>query len=339
MASSSSFSRLAALGFASAVAGLVFLAACSSSTTPSCDSSKCAAHNKCLPLNGDTQCRRTCSSNTDPANNCPFGYTCVNETPEPFCVANTGTIKPSAKGGWGAPCVAANGFDTNPDCDTAQQFLCYGVSPTDADAYCTQYSCTTDRDCAATFYCGKANVAPNVTTTQRTIGQTNTVCLKRNYCAPCTVDFDCPTFDNKPQHCLPSRDGTASFCAPECASSDNCNLEASCVDVGGYKACYPRAGACVGDGSLCSPCLSDGDCGDDGACVKGQYTTEHACAKKLTSGTCTQGAKPDCPPQYAGSKAGTSCTTDNTPEAPAGYCIGVYNFGSGGDIGCFTPTR
>jgi hypothetical protein len=332
-----SFGRGAALA---AAAGLfVFLAgpACSSSDDDTCDSSKCAPHNECLPLDGVVQCRRTCTSNTDPAESCPFGYTCTVHDPKPFCVKDNLALTKSPKGQWGAPCKPEGGLDQNPDCDSAQNFYCYGTSPTDAAAYCTQYACTTDQDCAATFYCATINAFPDVRSKSRKIGVTTTACLKRTYCAPCTADFDCPSVDNRPQHCVGDAQG-GSFCAPECDASDNCNNEARCLDFGDYKACYPRAGACVGDGSLCSPCRSDADCGEDGACLKGQYTTEYACAKKPAGG-CTDASQ--CPGPGFGAKAPIGCAKEATSEVPAGFCVGIYEFGPSGasDVGCFTPKR
>jgi hypothetical protein len=93
---------------------------------------------------------------------------------------------------------------------------------------------------------------------------------------------------------------------------------------------------CVGDQSLCSPCRNDGDCGDDGLCVKGQYTTERACAKK-SAVTCTDTAKM-CPTSAA-PKAKIGCTTMDGPDLPANYCVGLYPFSTGSDLGCFTPKR
>ena len=78
----------------SVVGGLATLVACSSdpapaATTPAaCVDAKCAVGNKCLALGAETKCRKTCTSNSDPATSCPFGYTCTDTLTgvEPFCV-------------------------------------------------------------------------------------------------------------------------------------------------------------------------------------------------------------------------------------------------------------
>lgn len=316
-----------------AAAAVVLLAfACSSSTGSNaggCDDSKCLPGNKCLPLAGETKCRKTCSSNSDPATSCPFGYTCVKEDPEPFCVQDTPGLTKSDHGQWGASCKPSGGIDQNPDCDTAQGFFCFGIAPDDGAAYCTRYNCETDRDCGATFYCGDANIGPNVKTKKRTIGQTQKVCLKRDYCSPCVADLDCPPLDGRPQHCIvDSKDGK-SFCTPECEKTDNCNRDAKCVvnPNGGKNICFPNAGQCVGDGSYCTPCRSDADCGQDGACTKGQYTQERFCAKKAAS-ACQSGQKPNCPQAPADDphKLSVCGTGDPSELEPKDFCAGVYFF-------------
>lgn len=318
-------------------------AACSSkdeNAAPSCDDAKCKPGNKCLPLDGEVKCRKTCASNVDPATSCPAGYTCVapDDGNEPFCVEDNAKIEAKPNGQWGFACNPTDGLE-NPACDGAQEFYCYGESPTDGNSYCTRFSCETDRDCAAGYWCATVNVGPNVATTKRTTHDTQTVCLKRTYCATCKVDLDCPPLDGRPQHCAPDQLG-GSFCTPECKTSTNCNFEAKCVDVGvGAKVCYPRAGACTGDGSLCAPCRSDADCGDDGICVKGAYTTERSCAKKAP-GDCQSGeAQGGCAQSLETPKVAVRCLGGIFDEVPKNYCHGIYPLGESGDIGCWTPKR
>jgi hypothetical protein len=324
---------LVRVGLVALVAGLVaIVGACGDDT---CDSSQCAAGNQCLALNGETKCRKTCSSNTDAATSCPFGYTCTdlqNGAPA-FCVASKAQLTPKATGQWGFGCQANLGA-ANPACDGAQGFYCYGISPTDASAYCTRYDCTADDECGPGFWCATINQQPNVLTAARgTVGATQRVCLQRSYCAACKADVDCPTVKGVAQHCIGDLGG-GMVCVPECDDSSNCPNEAECLDANfAKKVCYPRAKRCVGDGTICSPCRSDADC-KDGACLKGQYTTEHVCATRANS--CS-----DCPATIASPSRKVGCTTKGSDALPAGYCTGVYALGgdNGSDIGCWTPDR
>jgi len=271
----------------------------------------------------------------------PFvGQWCCDDLPaetyvQPFCVKNLKEFKEGPKQ-WGASCLATGGLENNPDCDTAQGFYCYGTSPADGASYCTRYGCTSDRECAPGMYCGTINVAPNVTTAKPTRGETTTACIKRDYCAPCNADFDCPSS----QFCVLDANG-AGICTTPCKTTENCPKDAKCVDAGiASKVCYPRAGVCAGDGSLCSPCRSDADCGEDGACVQGQYTTERSCAKKSTI-PCKTGSTPgtdfQCP---TSGKPGATirCRGDAFEQVPENYCHGLYGFGESADVGCWTPS-
>jgi hypothetical protein len=324
---------------------------CSSTTEAppaGCADDRCAPGNRCLPLNGETKCRKTCSSNIDPAAGCPFGYTCVapDTGGEPFCLQDDakledGTyVKRSDNGQWGAPCNPTGGIN-NDACDGAQGFLCYATSPTDGAAYCTRFGCEADRNCGAGFGCATVNTTPNAERAKRsTIGEVQQVCLRRAYCSTCAADLDCPPVEGRPAHCIPDDDGKT-FCSVECGTSKNCTSEAFCADLGaGYKTCYPRARRCVGDGSLCSPCRSDADCGEDGACVKGEYTTERTCAKKSAS-SCNEGkGRGSCPASVElESKVSVACAGGLFEQIPKDYCHGLYKFGEGADVGCYTPAR
>ncbi len=347
------FGKVRSLACASLFTGLAVLAACSTDRqivvvpAPPCDSTKCAAGNTCLALDGVTKCRKTCASNDDPATSCPFGYTCTDTRPgeevSPFCVqdravrADGAPLVKKERGQWGALCRANLGVESE-DCDTAQGFYCYGTTPTDGEAYCTRYDCVEDAECGAGFWCGKINQTPNVMTAKRlTIGETQNVCLRRTYCSTCTSDIDCPAVAGRPQHCIADSAG-AQFCSPECEATTNCPLEARCATVtsgaGSVKVCYPRATVCVGDGSLCTPCRVDTDCGDDGACVKGEYTTERFCAKKVTA--CTE-----CPKTVAEPKRTVGCSSKGSERLPMNHCVGLYAIKGtvGADIGCWTPDR
>jgi len=318
------------------------VSACKSDdSSAGCDDSVCKPGNKCLPLAGETKCRKTCASNDNPETSCPAGYTCVqqDDTSIPaFCVQDNAVIQ-TKPGQWGAQCNPSEHSD-NPKCDGSQEFYCYATSPTDGNAICTRFSCQTDRDCAAGYWCATVNVGPSADTSKRSEHQTQTVCLKRTYGAACKFDLDCPSLDGRTQHCAQDANG-AGFCTPECTNATNCNTEARCVDIGiGPKVCYPRSNLIVGDGSLCSPCRSDADCGDDGICVKGQYTTEQACAKKAP-GDCQKGqARGGCVQSLTTPKVNIYCPGGTLNEVLPNYCIGLYEVGGNpSDVGCWTPNR
>ena len=77
-----SFSRAIAMAVAlSSFAGfLCVVSACKSEdTSTGCDDGACKPGNKCLPLNGEIKCRKTCASNDNPDTSCPAGYTCVQQ--------------------------------------------------------------------------------------------------------------------------------------------------------------------------------------------------------------------------------------------------------------------
>jgi hypothetical protein len=360
MSSSFAFSWLKARGtaalagvFAAAAVALLSAAGCSSdnnnnnNSPVACDSAKCAEGNKCLPLGAETKCRKVCSSNSDPAKACPFGYTCVDQQTgvEPFCVQDTAKRadgQPLAKkpnGQWGAACNAAGGLDANPDCDSEQQFYCFGLSNSDGNAYCTRYGCEKDSDCGAGFTCQDVNVAPNVTTTKRTVGETQKICVRRTYCSACKVDLDCPDKNGKKQHCAAAETDGAGYCTPECDASQNCNDEAFCADPGiGVKVCIPRARTCVGDGSLCSPCRNDKDCKEGGICEKGKYTTEYSCMKKAPSSCQAGKAKGGCVGSLTTPKVNVGCY-GGANSAPEDYCHGIFDVGGFPDVGCWSRPR
>jgi hypothetical protein len=338
------------------IASSVALQGCSSSSTGAgCDSTKCAAQNTCIaevnPLTQqpETKCRRQCSSLSDPQTGCPANYQCVPDAQGvTYCSANT-TTYPPAKGQWGASCNPMKGYDNNADCDAANGFWCNGESPTDGNAYCTHFNCTADSDCAGGYYCGTINQYPNVVSASRKIGVVVKACVKRDYCAPCRSDVDCLPVNNAPSHCVADKNGSA-ICAPECTSDKGCNTEAFCGTLSGLnsKVCYPRAGVCVGDGGLCAPCHSDGDCLKDkvqGVCVRGEFNTEKSCAVPsvkpcpdamgmAVSGAC-DGITSEAP---APSKVGCYGGVD-FQSLPKNYCHGYVPFSTSITPGCYSPKR
>lgn len=318
---------------------LLLSSSCSSSE---CDASKCASGNICIAAEDGTKCRRPCTNNYDPTQSCPFNYTC-RPNPEGllYCAKNKVELRESAAGLWGAPCNPLGGREANPDCDIDQGFQCFGKSPTDAAAYCTRYNCETDDDCGPGFGCQAVNTTPDVTSPKRlAIGDVVNVCVRRVYCSACRWDSDCLPLEGRTQRCL-SDDNGATFCAPDCTNDTSCAHDAYCADFGDFKACYPRAGVCVGDGTLCSPCRSDADC-PDGACVDGVYTTERHCATRAPQ-DCKGGTeRGGCPNRAPNPPVLVGCRGDDetVTEVPPNYCHGAFSIsGVPAGIGCWSPDR
>lgn len=339
--------------------GMSILFACSSnkSTTPTstaCVDTQCAANNKCINDGNTTECRLVCTSQAG----CPDKYRCVEGGPNnaTYCAPLTGYsagIVPNNKGQWGAHCAAVldpkskaavdSSLDANPACDTDQSFWCYAQTPTDGEAFCTQYQCQSDSECKGGWYCATINSWPDISHVKRTVRQTTTVCLPRTYCATCQNDIDCPSVDGATQHCVAGSDG-AKFCSPECANDGNCRLDATCQanDATGTNVCIPRAGTCKGDGSFCEPCRSDLDCSGDGVCITEQYSGEKYCGVKSgkACSVVNNALVADCPTTNAAKTPAVSCQTDTSnPFIPKDYCFGIINFGSTTDEqadGCWT---
>lgn len=348
--------------------------ACSGSSA-SCDDSKCAAGNKCINTGTTTQCELVCAAQTD----CPANYHCgaSKDGAHNYCQADGVTFK-AGPGQWGAHCDPSKGLDSNSDCDTNDQFWCYGRNPTDGQAFCTQFQCARDSDCALDYVCQTINTFPNVQTAARQFGQTTTVCLPRTYCEPCAADIDCIGPTGVAASCVAGTDGVK-FCTTACQNDGNCNQDAQCDTNAGV--CMPRAGVCKGDGTLCAPCYSDLDC-PKGICAVQEYSAERYCTVKsdtpctisnpacaAPASYCTNtGSNPDGSPIYGctGSQSTTcdpkqnkgnsscptstpsgarvSCTIDNSDKSiPQDNCFGVIEFGTGSNQqaidGCWTKSQ
>ena len=330
-----------------AFACIVSAGACTTTTTVAppgpavCDPTQCAPKNECIPdAAGAVACRIGCLSHTD----CPFNTQCLTSAPRNYCVKLTTPTEQKPSGQWGFPCLAAGGRDKNPACSVETGFACYAAGTTDPLAYCTQYDCTVDLDCAGGFYCGTINTAPNANTDNHTFGTTRNVCLKRNYCSPCAGDIDCPVVDGQQMRCT-ADDAGGRYCSNPCTTTSNCRLDAACNGVAddGSKVCRPRAGACKGDGTLCSPCASDADC-PNGFCIKAGYSPEKFCSVKSTS-VCTAPEDPRespfvkgaCPPFTAKKGTVIGCQgRDGDETIPKDQCVGFVELGDTGAIACYT---
>ena len=338
------------------------------SSSPECDSTKCAAGNKCLPgftsadaeLKGtpvSTSCKLPCSKQEE----CPFNYHCTSAGgTQPYCVADRAPGgKAYAKkdsGQWGTPCDPTKGLETNPACDSAQNFWCYAASPTDGAAFCTQYQCKDDLDCRGGYWCATINTAPNAATANRTFGETQTVCLPRvwngsvnTYCAPCKADVDCPLNEGRKQHCIAVGDGSETVCAVECSKDSNCTRDAFCGDAGivvdgnPQLVCAPRASTCKGAGTYCQPCHSDKDC-KNGVCIGADYSTERFCTEKskvactaTISGNSRKVTGQDCPTTPVVGDCFDSQRNGTPTNSKVGdQCYGTWNFNGTPIPGCWS---
>jgi len=284
--------------------------ACSSSSA-GCDDSKCAAGNKCVNTGTTTACELLCSSQTA----CPANYHCGpnKDGSTNYCQPDGVTYPAKKTGQWGSHCNPTGGLPNNPDCDTADQFWCYGRNPTDDQSFCTQFQCTKDSDCGLDYVCQTVNSYPDVEHSKRQYGVTTTVCLPRTYCEPCNTDIDCVGPTGVGTSCITGSDNVK-FCSTACQNDGNCRQDASCDTGSGF--CKPLAGVCKGDGSFCSPCHADSDCGkgDGSICVTQEYSGE----------------------QYCSQKSQTPCTVSNPAcKSADAYCIAVSQDTSGNLVyGC-----
>ncbi|MGH7296598.1 MAG: hypothetical protein ACRELB_16790 [Polyangiaceae bacterium] len=279
---------------------------------PACVSSKCAAGNQCIDDGSGSgpSCHKVCTQQSQ----CPFGWYCNDGalTGQPsWCVQTTAPIA-KADGQWGTACLPGGGEGNNSACDTADGFICFGHAPTDATSYCTTQGCGLDTDCPGGWWCANVDSAPNVTTAKRSFGTTRTVCVPRDYCAPCQMDHDCsPSSTGTPQHCIQDQSGNG-YCTPQCGSNADCALDATCQSQ--WQVCQPAEGsACKSDddcpavsgtfqhclAGMCTPeCAGAGDCGSDQQCQGWATCTPRAgtcvgdggfCSPCRNDGDCTQG--------------------------------------------------
>ncbi len=348
--------RIAPIAAVSALAGAsIFSQGCTkvevvsapADAGPTCKDTSCVEGNVCISDGKETKCRRPCETQDyDPATGCPRNWKCalVEGAEKQFCVKDNLEYAP-APGQWGALCNPAGGFLTNPDCDFAHDFWCYGKSPTDAHSFCTQYQCQTDGDCRGGYYCATINKSPSVVAVNRSQNLTTTVCLPREYCAPCATNVDCPPdpLTHAPQYCVTEPGREAKFCTRGCDRDANCRQDAHCAasDEAGANVCFPRAGVCKGDGSFCSPCSSDDDC-PGGLCIVSEFNQERFCSikSKIPCVVENDALKADCPKPPTGSATSVSCGYSTAePALPKDQCYGRVDLGGNPNPGCWSKKR
>lgn len=247
----------------------------------------------CDPKNtSGTPCAQAdCNSPFPPAYACRDGKAC-----DPKCTGDA------------CPCAPA---DCNP-------LFCRTSGQGDAEAFCTLRDCHGDSECPGGYWCATVRdsheicgsspqkgdnnfcgtttepcVDPSMSAANGTTFAEGPYCALRNecrvrrQCAPCETDLDCSAVAG--QHC--KMVGAAKACVRDCIGESDCEQGFACTD----GSCVPRSGTCVGDGTYCSTCRNDNDCGGPSskfACVS-FGGAERMCLDVSASQACTADA--DCP--------------------------------------------
>lgn len=180
-------------------------------------------------------------------------------------------------------------------------------------AYCTA-TCATDLDCPSRYYC-------------RELSDKKKYCVTRAYCGRCHHDDMCPAGHSCVKH------GKQKHCLKVCTKgSTECPRFAECKDSGDGKTyvCHHKAGRCVGDASMCDPCITGEDCDKDAYCLTFTATKEQFCSKNCATNKCAgQGTALKC----QSFKGSSQCL----PGSPGGnqlpHCVGsLSNMMQPGDI-------
>ncbi len=339
-------SKTWSVALASLIGGIGFVAACSSTPSGTSNTVNGALDSRAPALTDaavEPQAPRACTTQAE----CGAGSYCKGDKAlgGSFCAKYTGPSVTGA-GQTGAFCDADKGFE-NPDCDGANSFKCFGVSPSDANATCALYDCKADTDCGPGRFCGAVNTTPSVASITRVPGETVKVCQTTAYCGACVTDIDCAPRGGEAGRCVADEKG-ASYCTYSCTKDTECALDARCaLYADGTSACIPYAGVCKGDGSLCSPCAADSDC-TNGECLRAEYSTERYCSQKVA--VCTSSSA--CSAEMSTTKArpnsasvSQGCTDKAGGSIPQNQCIGLVQLGRDNSgkpqliPGCWTRRR
>ena len=292
-----------------------------------------------------------CTAGTDCASGeCQLGY-CTGpcETHEDcpngmFCAANasdemTCTVIPDddvVAGTNGHSCAV------NP---CASGHTCIARYADDLDAYCGAL-CAADAECPPDMAC------------RPPLHGGPSACHYRGYCEACTFDEQCGYANELCVAADPAVSPGASFCstaclpgahAAPCPEFSTCLEALFCQSTGTWVSdcaqctgecgatvlnnfqCFPDAGTCVGDGSLCSPCRHSDQC-TTGVCDSGWSMDFNTCTQPCGSAACPDGyyckaidgvTEPQCIPKTG------SCETPGGSLAMCGYCSiendGIYS--------------
>jgi hypothetical protein len=177
-------------------------------------------------------------------------------------------------------------------------------------------------------------------------GVVRNVCRPRKFCNTCETDADCLAVSN--QVCAKDESGTkicTQLCdlkRPSCpwGNAAECGVWDTTL---GAATCQHRFGSCKGSGKSCEPCLTDADCGEQGACNSSSFTGERWCVDFSVSCSCSDSGDDSslcegggCPETPGGLAMLCSDSTPSTPNS--GYCAGAYTstgLGSSPQTGCW----
>jgi hypothetical protein len=196
----------------------------------------------------------------------------------------------------GASCADA-------DCDSG--YVCLGRGEEDASAYCSK-QCTSDLDCGPEMVCRG---------TLDGDGNPIDYCFNRGFCEPCQFDGQCGFATEKCVAANPAVGGST-YCSTICdpSQSDTCPVDTTCMeaffceddnvwvadcawcdgacnpgDPQIYQ-CFHDFGACIGDGTLCTPCNHSGQCDSGGACLTATDNGNQYCSAPCDgNGRCPDG--------------------------------------------------
>lgn len=280
----------------------------------------------CLPTGGESN-NMACDS--------ADGFACYGQTPtdaNAFCTVFGCAQDSDCPGGWWCETV-----NTKPNVTTVSRSFGQTRSVCTPRQYCA--TCVLDHDCPALLngtqqHCiqdsaGNGFCTPQCATSSDCNADAKCV-QQETVCTPaegpdggtgpsCQSDEDCPPVNGFNSHCY------SGACTQECGSASDCpgpNPQ-KCTAL---STCIPYAGVCLGDGSFCSPCRSDGDCTSGGYCMYGEagYSTD------LTSGVerfCSAAAMGTCPTSTMSGVEFNTPTAGMCPSAPAGSAAAVASKG------------
>jgi hypothetical protein len=316
------------------------------SHTSGTDGDPCKASSDCDERYGyhcvGSTCTLTCEVHSDCAKgSCTGTATDTEHHAVRTCVKDT---FPRGPGQYGTACP--NGTE----CDKAQNFTCIGAGPGDIYAYCTQKFCAADGDCPSGSFCarerakeqpcpgtscnlpagvvtdagascvGDADIGPGKHFTCGPLSLITGVCLRRDFCVPCTTDTDCLGEPN--QVCADDGSGQK-ICTVLCdpavgscpwGSAAACNVFDKKL---GVPTCAHRFGSCHGTGKSCEPCVDESDC-PNGICEKTHFSGEQYCVDLTVSCSCPSGTTSSC--------AGGGCPTTPAPASLTMDCLGGSDY-------------